>query len=222
MAGLSGTPVFDVGAAGGQPSQQQQQEGAGGDGAQGSDGERDGYELPGGDGGSRVRRVKLGGGGKGGLAADDGAGLPRFVALLRACADAGDWSSFIAHLRTLSPAALDREVRALGLLAPDLDHEADDLGGTAAPSASLGAQRDVCSLLEAVDSQLQSGANFEFATALLQLVLAVHGDAVSEQPVLRAAAARVHRRLRPVWGRLEGLLGDVQCMTAFFANLQQA
>ncbi len=93
--------------------------------------------------------------------------------------------------------------------------EEEERGGLVAEAV-----RDVAALLEAVDAQLAQGSNFEFTAALLQLVLQVHGEAISRRRVLRDAAARVSRRLTPLWARLDGLLGDVRCMTAFFANLQ--
>ena len=48
----------------------------------------------------------------------------------------------------------------------------------------------------------------------------VHGDAVAERPLLRDAARRLLGRLKPVWGRLDGLLQDVRCMVGYFGNLQ--
>lgn len=48
----------------------------------------------------------------------------------------------------------------------------------------------------------------------------VHGDAIVEQPLLRAVAARLYRRLAPTWCRLDGLLSELRCAVGFFSNLQ--
>jgi hypothetical protein len=80
--------------------------------------------------------------------------------------------------------------------------------------------RDVAALLEALHQQLQAATNFEFCQAVLQAALAVHGEAIVEQPLLRDAALRLKAQLRGAWGRLDTLLQGVRCMVEFFGNLQ--
>lgn len=58
-------------------------------------------------GGSRVVRSQPGRG---------AALLTTFIRLLRAGADAGDYTSFVAHIRGLTPTALDRELRSMVLI----------------------------------------------------------------------------------------------------------
>jgi hypothetical protein len=60
--------------------------------------------------GSRILKVQPG---KGSAGLQDESLLSEFVRLLRAGAETGDFSSFTAYVRGLSPAALDREIRAL-------------------------------------------------------------------------------------------------------------
>jgi U3 small nucleolar RNA-associated protein 21 len=127
-----------------------------------------------------------------------------FLRLLRAGSDSKDYSSFMAHLRELGPAAVDMELRGMQLLEGCTDEEV----------------RDVAALLEALDQQLAGGTNFEFCQAVLQAALAVHGEAVMEQPLLRGAAQRLKTRLRGDWQRLDELLQGVRCMVDFFGNLQ--
>jgi hypothetical protein len=49
-----------------------------------------------------------------------------FVALLRSSKAAGDFASFVSHLRSLSPAALDLELRAMMVLEGDEPDESAD------------------------------------------------------------------------------------------------
>jgi U3 small nucleolar RNA-associated protein 21 len=89
-----------------------------------------------------------------------------FIALLRSSKAAGDFASFVSHLRGLSPAALDLELRAMTVLE----------GSDAAESANEEASdevRDVALLLEALQGELDAARNFEMAQALLARVLVV-------------------------------------------------
>jgi hypothetical protein len=80
--------------------------------------------------------------------------------------------------------------------------------------------RDVAALLEALDQQLAAATNFEFCQAVLQAALAVHGEAIMEQRLLKDAAQRLKARLQGDWRRLDELLQGVRCMVDFFGNLQ--
>lgn len=111
----------------------------------------------GGNVGSRVLRSRKG-------AASAAAAPSPFVALLRSSAGAGDFAGFMGHLRTLSPAALDRELRAMMILGPVDDPE------------DLQQQQDVADvglLLEALLSELDAARNFEMVQALTSRVLTV-------------------------------------------------
>jgi U3 small nucleolar RNA-associated protein 21 len=126
-----------------------------------------------------------------------------FLRLLRAGGD-GDFTSFLAHLRELTPAGIDREMRAMALLEGATDEE----------------ERDVRLLLECLDQEVAAGRSFEFVQALLALALAVHGDAVGERPALRAVAGRLLGRLRRSWAAVDELLQSSLCMVGYFGNLQ--
>lgn len=81
-----------------------------------------------------------------------------FVALLRSSKAAGDFASFIAHVRALSPAALDRELRAMVVLEGSWSSdEVEDIG----------------LLLEALHGELIAARNFDMVQALLARVLVV-------------------------------------------------
>jgi hypothetical protein len=182
VPGLEGNPAFDAGAGGGGEAA------AGGGAANGAangggkarlvgwgdsddegdgGGEEEGGSGSGGEGGgggkaaaaaarrgplpgSRVVRSAPGGG---------GAPVGAFLRLLRAGGAAGDYASFLGHVRGLSPAALDRELRGMILLEGASEREVADVG----------------LLLEALEGEAAAGRNYEFAQALLQHVLAVGG-----------------------------------------------
>lgn len=101
--------------------------------------------------GSRVMRSKAG-------AASAAAAPNAFVALLRSSKAAGDFASFISHLRTLTPAALDRELKAMVVL--EGSWSGDEV-------------QDVGLLLEALHGELDAARNFEMVQALLARVLVV-------------------------------------------------
>eukprot|EP00878_Enallax_costatus_P028227 GHUV01030466.1.p2 GENE.GHUV01030466.1~~GHUV01030466.1.p2 ORF type:complete len:146 (-),score=39.00 GHUV01030466.1:576-1013(-) len=101
--------------------------------------------------GSRVMRSKAG-------AASAAAAPSSFVALLRHSKAAGDFASFVAHLRTLSPAALDRELK--GMVVLEGSWSEDEV-------------RDIGLLLEALHGELDAARNFEMVQALLARVLVV-------------------------------------------------
>ncbi|KAL6759017.1 WD40 repeat-like protein [Haematococcus lacustris] len=137
-------------------------------------------------------------------------GLTPFLRLLREGREAGDYASFLALLRELSPVAVDREVRAMQQ--QELDEQDDPL--TAAAVA------DVAALLDCCLAALQQGTSFEYCQALLQLVLQVHGEAISERPSLQRVAQQLLNQLKPVWRRLDNLMQNCRCMVSYFGNLQ--
>lgn len=136
---LAGQPTFDTAAA---------DAGAG-------DGEAD---DEGGSAGSRVLHSRRG------MVSAAAAPSP-FVALLRSSASAGDFAGFMAHLRSLSPAAVDRELQAMAVLSSGLDGQQDE--------AQLREVQDVGLLLECLQSELDASRNFEMVQALLSRVLTV-------------------------------------------------
>jgi hypothetical protein len=145
----AGQPMFDAAAAA-------TGEGSGED----AEGDDDGGGGGGGGGGSRVMRSRKG-------VASAAAAPSAFVALLRSSAAAGDFAGLMAHVRGLSPAALDSELRAMVVLAP----EAGELD-----AAQEQEVRDVGLLLECLQAELDASRNFEMAQALLARVLTVSSE----------------------------------------------
>jgi hypothetical protein len=73
------------------------------------------------------------------------------VRLLRSCSRAGDWASLVAHLRQLSPVAVDSEIRGMQVLEGAPEQELEDLG----------------LLLQFLEEETASNRNFEFMQASL-------------------------------------------------------
>ena len=110
-----------------------------------------GADVEGGGGGSRVMKTKP--------SSPTSAAVTPFIRLLRAGADSKDFTSFVGHIRELTPAALDLELRSMALL----------------EGASEVEVRDVVLLMEALDGEVQQDRNWEFCQALIQHVLRVSG-----------------------------------------------
>jgi U3 small nucleolar RNA-associated protein 21 len=219
-----------------------------GSGGAAEEGEGEGEEEQEGGGGSRVKRARLAAAG-GARGKHEPPPSSEFVRLLRegerrqqqqrrdeeaaakkGAAAGGDdpnsssgdnpYSAFIAYALSLTPVALDGELRALALL----DVPADGAGGEEEDEEEAPmAQRetaDLLALLTALDRELAASRNYEFCNAVLARALALHGDALSARPRLVAACAALRARLRAGWRALDALLQGVRCMADFFAGAQ--
>jgi Utp21 specific WD40 associated putative domain len=144
VPGLSGQPSFTAAASDGA---------ADGGAADGTAGIGSAGAGAGSSGGSRVLGTRRSGGGAAVVAAPSA-----FVALLRASGTAGDFASFVAQLRTLSPAAVDLELRSMVVLEGAVNDAAVN---------------DIGLLLEALSAELAAGRNFELVQALLARMLEV-------------------------------------------------
>jgi U3 small nucleolar RNA-associated protein 21 len=216
----------------------------GGGGEGGEEGEGDGNAAA---AGSRVKRARLAASGEG-PGKHEPPPSSEFVRLLREgerkheeateaaggeAAPAGDdeanddnpYAPFIAYALSLTPVALDSELRALALLDVPADgagwgggDDDDDEGGPS-PLAER-ETADLLALLTALDLELAAARNYEFCNAVLARALALHGDALSARPKLVAACAALRARLRAGWRALDSLLQGVRCMADFFAGAQ--
>jgi len=146
----------------------------------------------------------LGGGGGGG-GGDDGSNTT-LIHLLNSCSQAGDWTSTVAYIRSLSPVKLDAELRELDVLGDDETTE-----------------QQLELMLRFLDEETAANRNFELMQAILRVVITVHGDVISgssDDGVLKKRAERVKRRVKAAWKRLDYLLQDTRCIVGVLSNLQ--
>ncbi|KAK9819682.1 hypothetical protein WJX72_001066 [[Myrmecia] bisecta] len=185
VAGLQGVPVFDLEANGGEDEEE---------------------ELPGwgttggavkGAKGTRAVRSRV-------LKTHGDAGTPEFIRLLRQCTQKGEFTALVAKLRSMSPAAIDQELR--GMQVVEGFSTAEDL-------------EDLGRLLDCITAEVAANRNFEFMQALLRVVLQIHADTIMAQQPLRQRAEQLEAKLKATWTRVEDLLQNVRCMTSFFGNL---
>lgn len=108
--------------------------------------------------------------------------------------------SWLAHVKTLSPTALDFEIRNLSLGFDLVEFRA---------------------LLRAIAWTLGSGRDFEVPETLLNHFLKVHGDVVVDHHADLSdeldAVKDIHSK---VWGRIREQLSYARCMIGFAQRIQ--
>ena len=114
-----------------------------------------------------------------------------FTALLRACADDGDYGPFVEHLKSLSPSAADIEIRSLN---------------------PQGSSNELVSFVAALTYRLKQKADYELVQAWMSVFLRIHGERVAQDSALvealkewRAEQGKEAKRL----GTLVGYCGGV-------------
>lgn len=139
------------------------------------------------------------------------AGPPRartspFISALRHGDTKGDWAPLAALVRSTPPAALDAEIRALAVLPTDDD---DD---------RVAAINDLAAVFRFLLATSTGDEGFDVLHAVLQVVLRAHAEAVARDNDLRTLASTLCVQLKGGWGRLEGLLQQVQCMSSMLGG----
>ncbi|KAI8926926.1 Utp21 specific WD40 associated putative domain-containing protein [Entophlyctis helioformis] len=115
--------------------------------------------------------------------------------LLKSGNESGDYSLVMEYLKTLSPSAVDVEIRMLPM----------DAG-----------QTHLCHFLEYVVYALDSQRDFELVHAYLNVFLKIHGDVIQAGGErLREALTTVQQRAEGAWGRLETKLQYALCVVDF-------
>lgn len=104
-------------------------------------------------------------------------------------------------LQSLSPAAIDSEVSALGL-----DPTSESV--------------EFQLLLEYFLATLETQKNFEFVQAILNRFLKVHGSSVANYPPLLALCARLSEVQHRVWQRLEQSFQANLALVSHLAQIQ--
>ena len=110
----------------------------------------------------------------------------QFTSLLRASNDTGDYTDFVAHLKTLPPSAVDLEVRSLDPAAP---------------------YTELVGFITAMTHRLRANADFELVQAWMTVFLRVHGDMIIEDAGLAEAVKEWREEHKKQAVRLKGLVG---------------
>lgn len=101
---------------------------------------------------------------------------------------------------------MDAEIRSLAVLPTDDDGDQDP------------ATNDLAAVFRFLLATSAGDEGYDVLHALLQVVLRAHADTIARDADLRALATTLCARLRGGWGRLEGLLQQVQCMSAMLGG----
>ena len=118
-----------------------------------------------------------------------------------AAAVSSAYESVLEHLLTLSPSALDLEIRSLGTV-----------GVVRGGGAEEAAADELRSMLHFFASQLIAGKAFELLQASLCVFLRVHQQALTSTPQLRGALLRLQRSQEGSWGTLRKELHTSLCL----------
>jgi U3 small nucleolar RNA-associated protein 21 len=125
----------------------------------------------------------------------------KFVRLLAASPSPENNDAVSDYLRGLGPAAIDTDIRSLGLV---LGSEDTQLG----------------LFLDWINSALQTKRNYELLQGILNLFLKVHGDTIAQHPALVDKAKLLGATQRAAWRRLEKKFQFTNCLVAHFGKTQ--
>lgn len=118
------------------------------------------------------------------------------------------YAPLMALLRSMTPTAIDRELRAMQVLEGSSSEEQE--------------VSDLAALLDCLAACLAGRRDYEFCQALLTVVLQLQGDVLASVPSLARRTALLRDLSAASWARLDGLLQGTRCMVAYFGNLQGA
>ena len=118
------------------------------------------------------------------------------------------YDAVTAHILSLSPSALDLELRSVGS------------GGAAGGTAEGDILDELRSALDYFTAQLLAGRTFEVLQATLCVFLRVQQDGLASTPALRVALKRLHRVQERSWGELRGALHRNLCLLSHLCRTQ--
>ncbi|CAN6464470.1 unnamed protein product [Victoria cruziana] len=133
----------------------------------------------------------------------------QFLQFLDSCSETMTFEPLTEYLKSLSPSALDLELRILQITDEDLennDHEAEI--------------RSIELILNYFIHELSCRNNFEFIQALVRLFLMIHGETIRCQPTLSDKAKKLLEVQSSVWQRLDRMFQGARCMVTFLSNSQ--
>ncbi|KAI9721000.1 MAG: hypothetical protein M1812_002479 [Candelaria pacifica] len=128
---------------------------------------------------------------------DRGGPESQFTLCLRAGAESGNYNSFVAHFKTLSPAAADVEIRSLN---------------------PLSSNSELVSFVCALTNQLQAKLDYELVQAWMTVFLRVHGQVVTEDQGLREVLEQWKYEQEKECKRLGALVGYCSGIVGFLRS----
>lgn len=126
------------------------------------------------------------------LKLDRAGSLGTFTKLLHVAADTGDYGRLLLHLKNLSPAAADVEIRSLSSATTSLSGDADQ-------------SNELVTFVKALTGLLYSKRDFELGQAWMSVFLRMHADVVVEDDDLREAVREWQEAVRVEKERVETL-----------------
>lgn len=141
-------------------------------------------------------------------------GLPpsQFLQYLQSSVEVGNFSAFTDYIKSLSPSALDVELRMLQVIDDD---DNDDQEMDKRPELHF-----IELLLDYFVHEISCRNNFEFIQAVIRLFLKIHGETIRCQSKLQDTARKLLEVQSAVWQRVDKLFQSTRCMVTFLSNSQ--
>eukprot|EP01018_Ginkgo_biloba_P020289 Gb_24979 [translate_table: standard] len=136
--------------------------------------------------------------------------ISQFMQLLQSCTDIKDFTIFTDYLKSLSPSAVDMELRMLQIVDNENIMENEH-------SEEL---QEIGMLLDYFIHEVSSKNNFEFIQALIRLFLKIHGETIRHQKSLREKAQQLLELQSSTWLRLDTSFQSARCIITFLSNSQ--
>lgn len=132
----------------------------------------------------------------------------QFLRLLQSSVKNENFTPFTDYIKSLSPSALDIELRMLQIV-DDVDEQDEDK----IPELNF-----IELLLNFFIHEVSCRNNFEFIQAVIRLFLKIHGETIRCHQKLRPKAEKLLEVQSAVWQGLEELLQSAGCVVAFLSN----
>ncbi|XP_047321422.1 U3 small nucleolar RNA-associated protein 21 homolog [Impatiens glandulifera] len=136
----------------------------------------------------------------------------KFVQYLKLAANTESFSEFTEYIKSLSPSAMDMELRMLQII-DDVDNEEE----TDSERSEL---HVIQLLLDYFIHETSTRNNFEYVQAVIRLFLKIHGETIRQQLKLQEKAKKLLEVQCAVWQRVDNLFQSSRCVVAFLSNSQ--
>ncbi|KAL3516441.1 hypothetical protein ACH5RR_023343 [Cinchona calisaya] len=133
-----------------------------------------------------------------------------FLQFLQSSMELKNFTAFTDYIKSLSPSALDVELRMLQVIDDDDEQEVDKR-----PELNF-----IEMLLDYFIHEISCRNNFEFIQAVLRLFLKIHGEKIRRQSKLQDKARKLLEIQSSVWQGVDKLFQSARCMVTFLSNSQ--